>query len=151
VQVDLEGVLGVASTERGRRLDLAHDVRVGVFESVQQSARAVGAVAVDREALDGLLVVDVVFWRVCAGPLVARLVGRRRLAGGQVVSEQIVGRAGDADVARRDRRGRDQLAVGIDCDMPLVAVKAPCGGLVTMPRWLVSFGFRPTIKSCLRV
>ena len=49
VQIDLEVVLREPAAGRGRRLHLAHDLRVGLFEHGQQGAGAIGAVSVDGQ------------------------------------------------------------------------------------------------------
>src|SRR5512142_1595360 len=52
---------------------------------------------------------------------------------GQLWGEQRLDRLAVADVPGRDGRGSDHLRVRIDGDMPLIAVKPACAGLVVAP------------------
>ena len=49
------------------------------------------------------------------------------------VRDEVFGDAGVPGVTRGDRGGGDDLGVGVDADMPLVAVEAARGGLVPVP------------------
>jgi hypothetical protein len=51
LQIDPECVLGVAVAGRVRRLDLAHDLRVGLLQRGQHAPGAVGGIAVHRQRL----------------------------------------------------------------------------------------------------
>src|SRR5262249_61707915 len=64
--------------------------------------------------------------------------------GGQIVDE-IGGHAGVAGVARRDNGIGDDLAVRVDRDVALVAVKAPGGCLVPMAGLRVHCGDDPVL------
>jgi Phage integrase family len=66
------------------------------------------------------------------------LVGRRRRS--QHVAQQVLGRHGVAHVARGHRRRGDDLRVGVDGDVALVAVEAAGGRLVAVARFGVDRG-----------
>src|SRR5204862_7657919 len=98
--VDVEAVLAEAAGRRRRRLGPATRVDVLVVESLLELAGPIGGIAVDLGVLGAVLAVE---------EIVDEILRHRCVAG----------------VARRDDRVGDDLAVGIDRDMTLVAVKAP--------------------------
>jgi hypothetical protein len=65
--------------------------------------------------------------------------------GGKVVGRQVAGGFGISGVARGDRRGGDDLGIGVDRHVPLVAVEPAGGTLVHMPRVWIDGGDHPIL------
>jgi hypothetical protein len=119
-QVDGEAVLGEAAFDRGRRLAFDAVIDTGAVQPSDELAGAVGGIAVDSR---------LAFAR--RGPP-AVLAGGAFLITGEQVSEQALGDLGVPAVSRRGLRGGDDLRVRVDRDVPLVAVEAARGGLVSV-------------------
>jgi hypothetical protein len=119
---------------RGRWLHFDTGVDAGVFYPFEELAAAVGGITVDRRLViacdSGSLCGRAGARAVRSAPGSASGTG---LIAGQQVGDQALGSLGVPAVARGDPGGGDDLRIGVDRDMPLVAAGPAGGGLETVP------------------